>query len=300
MADADSMPQPGPGRQWFEKTLVEQRGSADRLARLHRALRYWFRRDTWTSDEAFPLLAGIDPDSFAVGDSHVRYLDGSLVCIAASMLAHGIEWPAASFDDVDSLRNLQAVPVILAEMKRVWLSGNHPPRNEPGYFIEWARRKRFDVPWLESAHGLSLIEIAENNTLVDPSAKDATAAPATPEHAIDFPASPEPEMLARGKTAEAMPAALSSPEIAAAFDGLNGWTEKEWSQALGDGRTEWLKRARVSIGRRGGGAASWNPVVIALALHDKNAKLPALDAVFKKSALHAWRKKWENDTELLR
>ncbi|MFM0011645.1 hypothetical protein [Paraburkholderia sediminicola] len=181
MANADSMRQPGPERQSFEKTLVEQRSGDAGLARLHQALHYWFRRDTWTPDEAFPLLIGIAPDSLARGDSHVRYLDGSLVCIAASMHAHGVASPLESFDDLDALQNLKAVQTILAEMNHVWDSGSHPPRNPPGYFIEWARRKGFKVPWLESARELGFIKIVEDLTSATPTrAPDLSATDAPP------------------------------------------------------------------------------------------------------------------------
>ncbi|WP_321839703.1 hypothetical protein [Paraburkholderia bannensis] len=167
MANVNTTSQPGPGRQWFEKTLIQQRDGDEGIARLKHALRYWFRRDTLTPDEAFPLLIGIDPGSLADGDSHNRFLDGSLVCVAASMLAHGIEWAAESFGDVDALQNLQAVPVILDEMKRVWDSGEHPSRNAPIYFIKWAQRKGFNVPWLESARDPGLIEKEPSATASD-------------------------------------------------------------------------------------------------------------------------------------
>lgn len=165
MANGDSMPQPGPWQQRHEKELVEQRGSEEGDARLNRALRYWFRRDTWTPDEALPLLIGIDPDSLSHGDSHVRYLDGALVCIAASMHAHGVEWPIESFDDFGTLEDLKAVPSLIHEMKLMWDSGDHPTRNEPGYFIAWAQRKGLKVPWLASARSLNLIDVSENKEL---------------------------------------------------------------------------------------------------------------------------------------
>ncbi|WP_155644067.1 hypothetical protein [Burkholderia cepacia] len=174
MANGDSIPQPGPWQQRHERELVEQRGSEKAAARLHHVLCYWFRRDTWTPDEAFPLLIGIDPDSLSHGDSHIRYLDGALISVAASMYAHGIERPIESFDDFKALENLKAVPVLLHEMKLIWDSGGHAPKNSPGYFIEWARSKGFNVPWLESARDLGLVVTAENNAPVDAAANDTT------------------------------------------------------------------------------------------------------------------------------
>lgn len=113
--------------------------------------------------------------------------------------------------------------------------------------------------------------------------------------------SAEPATPANGSAAVDVPAPLSSPTISAAFDGLNSWNEARWAKALGDGRTKWLIGARKSKGsKRPGDAATWDPVIIALALKDKGAAWPRLDAVFKKSALRAWREKWERDTEQLR
>jgi hypothetical protein len=273
MANANVTSQPGPGRQWFEKTLVQQRDGEEGRARLHHALRYWFRRDTLTPGEAFPLLIGISPDSLSHGDSHFRYLDGSLVCIAASMHAHGVAWSAESFDDLTALQDLQAVPVILAEMKRVWLSGGHPPRNPPGYFIEWACRKGFNVPWLESARHLDLIENAKGKQASAVASVDAT---------------------------EAVLAPLPSPAIATAFDGLGGWNDEKWRHYLGD-PPKWLVAARTSKGsKRPGNAAMWNPVIIALALADKGVAVAKLDTVFRKRAMSAWRAEWEDKSEFLR
>ncbi|MDR6409732.1 UNVERIFIED_ORG: hypothetical protein ABIC62_002441 [Burkholderia sp. 1595] len=196
--------QPGPGRQWHEKTLVEQRGGDEGLARLHHALRYWFRRDTWTPDEAFPLLIGVSPDSLSHGDSHFRYLDDSLVCIAASMHAHGVAWSAESFDDLKALQDLQAVPVMLDEMKRVWDSGDHPPRNGPGYFIEWAQQKGFDVSWLESACDLGLIENAKGKEPSAAASVGATEAMPAPSPADGALSKRERQIRAIEATADAL------------------------------------------------------------------------------------------------
>ncbi|OXJ37927.1 hypothetical protein CFB82_07215 [Burkholderia sp. HI2714] len=292
MANGDSMPQPGPWQQQHEKELVEQRGCEKGNARLNHALRYWFRRDTWTPDEALPLLIGIDPGSLSHGDSHIRYLDGALVCIAASMHAHGLEWPIESFDDFGTLEDLKAVPSLIHEMRLMWESGNHPPRNAPAYFIEWAQRKGFKVPWLASGR---LIDVAADK---EPSAADLqefaarlvagkTAASETATHVNDNPA-------------EAVPAPLPSPVITAAFEGLGGWNEEQWRRYLGD-PPKWLLKARRSKGVRGSrNAATWNPVSIALALKDDGVPWLKLDAVFRKPALKAWREKWERDTELMR
>lgn len=93
--------------------------------------------------------------------------------------------------------------------------------------------------------------------------------------------------------------AIPSPVIAAAFDSLNGWNEKQWERYLGD-PPEWLKRARITPGRRGkGGAATWNPVIIAAALDDMRCARHKLNAVFKNPAMKAWVSEWETKSEML-
>jgi hypothetical protein len=130
----------------------------------------------------------------------------------------------------------------------------------------------------------------------------AALSPAPPHSDIAEPPTTDGDRAAsaRDSNAETMPVPLPSPAIAAAFDGLNGWNENEWSKSLGDGRTAWLNKARVTKGRPGSDASTWNPVTIALALRDKNVPWPKLDAVFKKPALRTWRAQWQVDTELLR
>ncbi|MBF5010269.1 hypothetical protein [Burkholderia pseudomultivorans] len=300
MANGDSMPQPGPWQQRHEKELVEQRGSEEGDARLNRALRYWFRRDTWTPDEALPLLIGIDPDSLSHGDSHIRYLDGALISVAASMYAHGIERQIESFDDFKALENLKAVPVLLHEMKLVWNSGGHPARNAPAYFIEWAQRKDFKVPWLESARELGLIGIVGNNTLVDLSANGAIAAPATPAHVPGLPAHGEPSIpivnIDSSNASTTVAPSLSTREIARLFSGLGSWDEGNWKKRLGE-VPQWTSQALVQRGARGRGAHEWNPLKLAQCLldtvEDKDAMRRKLRTLFRdKPALQPWSEAW--------
>jgi hypothetical protein len=39
----------------------------------------------------------------------------------------------------------------LNRFRRIWESGNHPTRNPPSYYIEWALSKGLVVPWLDHA-----------------------------------------------------------------------------------------------------------------------------------------------------
>lgn len=93
---------------------------------------------------------------------------------------------------------------------------------------------------------------------------------------------------------------IPSPVIASAFDGLNGWDRMQWARNLGDPR-KWLEKARVGRGVKGaGGSAIWNPVTIALELHDKGTSLSKLDAVFRMRSMKAWAVDWEEKSSYLR
>jgi hypothetical protein len=92
---------------------------------------------------------------------------------------------------------------------------------------------------------------------------------------------------------------IRSPAIAVVFDGLNGWDDKQWLRALAD-PPEWLKKARSTPGRRGrGGAATWNPVTIAVELGCMGCARHKLDAVFKHSRMKAWVPEWEQKSDML-
>lgn len=89
-------------------------------------------------------------------------------------------------------------------------------------------------------------------------------------------------------------AGLSTPDIAAAFDGLGGWSEEQWNKNLGDG-AQWLVPARRQQGRRGKGRPSvWDPVHLAKLLVDhRGGYLPAITTAFRKHpSLEPWRRQW--------
>lgn len=103
------------------------------------------------------------------------------------------------------------------------------------------------------------------------------------------------EIVLSAQTPEPLPTRL----IAAAFHELNGWNDKEWERNLAD-PPEWLKRARVTPGRRGrGGSATWNPVLIAVALADMSCARHKLNAVFKNPSMRAWVLEWDQKSEML-
>ncbi|CAJ9608830.1 Uncharacterised protein [Burkholderia pseudomallei] len=87
---------------------------------------------------------------------------------------------------------------------------------------------------------------------------------------------------------------LSTPDMAAAFDGLGGWSEEQWNKNLGDG-AQWLAPARRQQGRRGKGRPNvWDPVHLAKLLIDhRGGPLQAITAAFRKHpSLEPWRQQW--------
>ncbi|MBN3848344.1 hypothetical protein G3N58_16115 [Paraburkholderia sp. Ac-20342] len=271
----------------FERWLIKAHADNEAAPLLFQ----WFLHDSWTPREALRLLLGLEPDAdwFALSDESgdhprivsARYLDGSLVCIEGWRNANVVKESIESGAHPEIYNQLQITSLELVRlsselsgMKRVFESGSHAPRNPPAYYIEWAARKNYVVPWLNWARSEGLL----------------------------VPVDAEAEVAPAEGTAEILNAAapIETPSIANAFDGLNQWDAAKWAKNLGDGRAKWLKKARVGKGRKGAAAATWNPVIIALYLKDLGVPWLKLDAVFKKAALKEWRSKWEEQTEEMR
>lgn len=90
---------------------------------------------------------------------------------------------------------------------------------------------------------------------------------------------------------------ISKGEVINAFDGLH-FGRSGWNNALSD-VPEWIKPCRVTLGRKGDNTtpATWNPVLIAVALIDKGITPNKLDAVFVrlKDWVDEWREASAND-----
>ena len=132
------------------------------------ALHEWLMHDTWRRDEGLPLLLGLDPrpsrdflarcvqtepGSGALRTARIlsaRRLDGSLVCLkgysnvqawdADGRGTDAGDLPLTSFDLLDFEIHLRA-------LEELWDSGQHPERNPPRYFVDWAKRKGRAVEW---------------------------------------------------------------------------------------------------------------------------------------------------------
>lgn len=147
-------------------------------------------------------------------------------------------------------------------------------------FVAWAADKRWSMPeWMHrintslSSGSLASPDIAPG-VECDQDAQDATTI---------YPASPTHTAIA----------GLRKQLIATAFDRIY-WCEQQWKENLGD-CPGWLGSAMATPGRKGkGGGATWNPVAVALQLHDiQRIPVPILSKAFReKPILQPWLAEW--------
>lgn len=110
-------------------------------------------------------------------------------------------------------------------------------------------------------------------------------APAEPVHAADTSSKPAKEHE---------PPPLKTPEIADAFDGLDGNTATQWRQRLSDvNNHSWLLPARA-VKATAPKSATWYPLVLATLLQKRGESSDSLNRAFSsapklKPWLHLWR-----------
>lgn len=88
---------------------------------------------------------------------------------------------------------------------------------------------------------------------------------------------------------------MTKQPVINAFEGLY-FNRDSWDTALAN-TPKWLEDCRVAKGSRRA-SATWNPVLIGLALIDKNVSLKKLDIVFV--GLEDWQDEWQEKTDLMR
>jgi hypothetical protein len=85
---------------------------------------------------------------------------------------------------------------------------------------------------------------------------------------------------------------VTTSELAAAFDGLNGgWTKEKWLARLGAASSKkWLLKARLTSGTQGGSEATWNPAIVAAELVKRSPghKRYVLGRFQSRDALKPW------------
>jgi hypothetical protein len=88
---------------------------------------------------------------------------------------------------------------------------------------------------------------------------------------------------------------LSKLEIACTFANIK-WTEEKWKERLGKAKgIPWLRDARLTEGKRGGEAATFDPVAIALGLQRAKRQVPwlQLDMLFSRPEMSQWKARWD-------
>lgn len=115
----------------------------------------WLRYDTWEPMDALQLLLGVNPHftEFVERAPLSPWPDcfRSVVCLDSRKLMQpderkGAEWSASNARDDDEMMGLN---IGWQNIRDVWLSGSHPLRPTPEYYVRWAEGKGFHVPWLE-------------------------------------------------------------------------------------------------------------------------------------------------------
>jgi len=100
---------------------------------------------------------------------------------------------------------------------------------------------------------------------------------------------------------EAVKRGITKQQVINAFEGLH-FNRDQWGKALGKNIPNWLKQCQAVPGKRGDSknSATWNPVLIAVALTEKPANIPSkkLDPVFV--GLKDWANEWTEASALFR
>ena len=134
-------------------------------------LDHWLKRDTWTSEEAFLLLNGLDPTGTKIGKhaniydfvedtyidefKHLAILDGRSMelqifnAVCAALVEAGVRR-----EDDEQIFCFKATCCKaldrIKEMQEIFLSGNHPERNPPAFYLAWAEKKGFNSNTVEA------------------------------------------------------------------------------------------------------------------------------------------------------
>ena len=97
------------------------------------------------------------------------------------------------------------------------------------------------------------------------------------------------------KSATQAKAGITKQKVINAFKGMH-YNRDKWGKYLGD-PPKWLEECRLARGSKKA-SATWSPVLIAIALLDKNIQIAKLDAVFV--GLKDWADEWKEKSEVFR
>jgi hypothetical protein len=118
------------------------------------SLKKLLRLDSWESSSAIFILMGLDEASleqYSDVDSYEDRMYSNIHWCSIQSLDGRVFEP--DFDDLPD--NVLKAKELYDELRSVWISGNHPSKNPPEYYVAWALRKDYEIPWLDWAceHG---------------------------------------------------------------------------------------------------------------------------------------------------
>ncbi|MGE8165975.1 hypothetical protein ACQKRQ_38270 [Paraburkholderia sp. NPDC080076] len=158
----------------------------------------------------------------------------------------------------------------------MFLGGSHANANDPWSKKEYARTFRIGFFHTEVVRFLEATEITFR---FDNSRQDALS-----------------DNKAEAGKANGQVTGLSKHEIAAAFENIR-WSKEQWIERLGKAKgIPWLFAARLTGGRRGGEAATFDPVAIALGLRSRrkgDVGWLTLDILFSRPEMSLWQERWK-------
>jgi hypothetical protein len=127
----------------------------------------WFKHDTWTGEQGIQILIGLDPfgTKITTRELHGRnlyLLESATKLDGRTLFDRNVRLGSSSVAE-DELARLA---IDYEFLKTKWDSGNHPDRNQPRYYIEWALSKGISIPWLNWAEtkGYSVADLELHNT----------------------------------------------------------------------------------------------------------------------------------------
>jgi hypothetical protein len=110
-------------------------------------LRYWFQHDTWAYGEAILLLAGLDPRNCSINPGTDVFGQPSPIIRSVRTL----EGTDLQCDEVipgePDYERFVSISKTLKSLFAIWGSGDHPQRNPPSYYLDWASSKGFEISW---------------------------------------------------------------------------------------------------------------------------------------------------------
>lgn len=138
------------------------------------SLKHLLRLDQWNWYSALWILMGMDEESVSLdtdGD------DGSAALQSIRTLTGELVAPWE--DEIDK------IDALYTSLSEIWRSGKHPNQNPPSYYIDWAIRKGFSIPWLEWAKRHGLIDSEKFLHISKLAPKKEAAPEATRKHVSD-------------------------------------------------------------------------------------------------------------------